>query len=340
VSQVNASHYTYLVLQLARRASFRTNTIVSDPASNFFDHFTYFNEPDPTHGFVQYQSVSDSMRQNLTTYRYLSSPLVNNFNHPNSDTTPVQPRTAVLRVDSTTFNTTQGRPSARIISKSTYTTGLFLFSIVHTPYGCGTWPALWLLGPSWPTGGEIDVVEAVNMGDSGNHVTLHTSEGCRIGTERKRKQTGTAKTWDCWNATNWNSGCGVLGGWGTYGAAFNKRGGGVYALEVRKEGIRVWVFMRNYVPGDVVDGRRPDPSRWGTPLADFPNLECNIERYFRDMQIVVNIALCGDWAGQPHVFGDNDVCEGGCTDWVSLTSESFREAYSEFDGFRVYAAQK
>lgn len=25
------------------------------------------------------------------------------------------------------------------------------------PFGCGTWPAYWLVGPNWPSGGEIDV---------------------------------------------------------------------------------------------------------------------------------------------------------------------------------------
>lgn len=318
-----------------RRFHHLIDTTLSDPASTFFDHFTYFSEPDPTHGFIQYQSAEDSIRQNLTIYHSLDSPPPKSINPDTSSNST----SAVLRVDNTHSNTASGRPSARIISKRTYDKGLFLFSILHTPYGCGTWPALWLLGPNWPSGGEIDVVEAVNIGNTGNHVTLHTSEGCRIGPKRKRKQTGTAKTWDCWNEINANSGCGVQGGWDTYGAAFNARGGGIYALEVRKEGIRVWVFKREDVPGDILDGESPDPSRWGTPLADFPNTECDIDRYFSDMQIVVNIALCGDWAGQPHVFGASGRCVGNCVDWVTWRPESFREAYWEFDGFRVYATE-
>lgn len=48
-----------------------------------------------------------------------------------------------------------GRPAVRLISDNTYTHGLFILDLNHMPYGCGTWPAYWLLGPDWPTQGEI-----------------------------------------------------------------------------------------------------------------------------------------------------------------------------------------
>ena len=39
-------------------------------------------------------------------------------------------------------------------------------------------PALWTTDPDhWPRHGEIDVVEAVNLGNKGNNVSLHTSGG-------------------------------------------------------------------------------------------------------------------------------------------------------------------
>jgi hypothetical protein len=48
-----------------------------------------------------------------------------------------------------------GRPAVRLISDNTYTHGLFILDLNHMPYGCGTWPAFWLLGPDWPANGEI-----------------------------------------------------------------------------------------------------------------------------------------------------------------------------------------
>jgi hypothetical protein len=32
----------------------------------------------------------------------------------------------------------------RLESKTQYGPGLFLFDVKHAPYGCATWPALWL----------------------------------------------------------------------------------------------------------------------------------------------------------------------------------------------------
>jgi hypothetical protein len=68
--------------------------------------------------------------------------------------------TAVLRVDTSETNATTGRKSARVTSKNTYNNGLFIFDVIHSPYGCGTWSSLWLTDPAnWPENGEIDVGE-------------------------------------------------------------------------------------------------------------------------------------------------------------------------------------
>jgi hypothetical protein len=48
-----------------------------------------------------------------------------------------------------------GRPSVRLISNNIYTHGLFILDLSHMPFGCGTWPAYWTLGPNWPNNGEI-----------------------------------------------------------------------------------------------------------------------------------------------------------------------------------------
>ncbi|KAF2192943.1 glycoside hydrolase family 16 protein, partial [Zopfia rhizophila CBS 207.26] len=283
--------------------------------ATFFDNFNYFTGYDPTHGFVHYVDAEGSTAQNLTQVASNSS--------------------AILRVDTSDTNATTGRRSVRITSKKTYASGLFIFDIIHTPYGCATWPALWLTDPAnWPENGEIDVVEAVNEGETGNHITLHTSKGCRIGKNRKRKQTGTALSYNCYNGTNDNEGCGVQGPATSFGAAFNALGGGIYAMELREEGIRVWTFPRNSIPTDIPNNA-PDPSTWGTPLADFPNTECDIGNHFKDMSIVANIDLCGDWAGRQEVF-QSATCVGSCSDFVAYRAEDFGEAYWEFGGWWVF----
>lgn len=189
----------------------------------------------------------------------------------------------------------------RAESKTQYNGGLFLFDVLHTPFGCATWPALWLTDRfHWPANGEIDVMEAVNQADKGNLMSLHTSAGCTMSGVRRNFTNAVVasggKATDCNVNANGNLGCGVAAtNPATYGDAFNKAGGGIMALEWRPEGIRMWQFPRNGpgLPADIAAGM-PDPSTWPTPLADFPNTECDVGRHFRNHSLIVNIDLCGD----------------------------------------------
>lgn len=280
---------------------------------SFFDHFDYFTDADPTNGFVVYVNEHVAADLNLT--------------HAGD--------TAILRVDSSTPTALSGRNSVRVESKKSYDTGLFVFDIIHTPFGCGTWPALWLTDAvNWPLNGEIDVLETTNEGTHGNEVTIHTTKGCSM--DVKRKHTGQAIFKNCENTSDKNSGCGVIGDESTYGAAMNDRGGGVYALELRSEGIRTWFFPRDSIPADITAGN-PDPSTWGTALADFPGTDCDIAAHFRNHSIIVNIDLCGELAAQSQYYDDLYHCPASCTSFVAHNPESFVDAYWEFKSFKIYS---
>ncbi|KAJ5837097.1 hypothetical protein N7447_003123 [Penicillium robsamsonii] len=293
------------------------NYILADTYSGrtFFDQFTYFTDEDPTKGFVVYVNQSTASHLNLTYATETS---------------------AILRVDASSPNAHSGRNSVRIESRNTYDSGLFIFDIIHTPFGCATWPALWLTdGYNWPMNGEIDVLETTNLGSHGNEVTIHTTKGCKM--DVKRKQTGQATFKNCDNATNGNSGCGVIGDEYTYGEAMNDRGGGVYALELRDAGIRAWFFPTTTVPVDITDGN-PDPSSWGVALADFPSTHCDIAAHFKNLSIIVNIDLCGELAAQKQFYDTLYHCPASCSDFVASSPGSFLDAYWEFKSFKVYRA--
>jgi hypothetical protein len=245
-----------------------------------------------------------------------------------------------------------GRFSVRVTSKNTYNNGLFLFDVKHTPYGCGTWPALWLTDPSnWPKHGEIDVLEATNQASDGNQMTLHTTSDCSMNV--KRKQTGSTEKSNCDHSKDDNAGCGVKAEEDSYGVGFNKNGGGVMALEWRDAGIRMWQFARGSVPADVTD-KKPNPSSWGTALADFPSTDCDVGSHFKNNSIIVNIELCGQLVYS--LYGDSG-CKfnlspllslqrltrnpgpSNCTDYVANNPTAFKDAYWEFGTFEVYQAK-
>ncbi|KAJ6790260.1 hypothetical protein PWT90_06576 [Aphanocladium album] len=283
----------------------------------FFDQFNYWTTYDPAHGHVHYVNPGDAKAHNLT---YASQD------------------SAILRVDTTvgpgsTPDASTGRFSVRIESKKTYNKGLFIFDVKHSPYGCATWPALWLTdSSSWPKHGEIDVFESINNGDKGNMMTLHTSEDCKM--SGKRKMSGKALQASCDVKDNQNAGCGVEGGKDSFGQAFNDKKGGVMAVEWRDDGIRMWQFARDGVPADIT-GKKPTPNAWGTAAADFPNTHCNIGNKFSNNSIVANIDLCGDLV---EASWKDSGCGGGkkCVDFVSNNPSEFTNAFWEFGAFEVY----
>lgn len=66
------------------------------------------------------------------------------------------------------------------------------------------WPAYWTQGiDDWPTDGEIDIMENVNVVTQ-NRYALHTTQGCThpAAGDSANLQTGTVISTDCYNATN------------------------------------------------------------------------------------------------------------------------------------------
>lgn len=90
-------------------------------SGNFFDQFSFWDSADPTNGFVAYQNQQSAQSMGLI----------------NSTTGNIK-----MMVDSTN-QTPNGRPSVRITSNKSYSSGLVVVDIEHMPGGvCGTWPAL------------------------------------------------------------------------------------------------------------------------------------------------------------------------------------------------------
>ncbi|KAI8147328.1 concanavalin A-like lectin/glucanase domain-containing protein [Fennellomyces sp. T-0311] len=286
---------------------------------SFFDGFAFFSKPDPTHGFVKYVDQQTAEATGLVQF---------------------QDNAVIMKADNHTI-APDGRSSVRISSHNTYEYGLFLFDIEHMPIGCAQWPAVWLLGPDWPNGGEIDIVEGINT-QTRNLMTLHTSEGC---TQKPHSnQTGNTVTDNCdVNAPDQgqNQGCTVEdSSRESFGYRFNKQRGGVFAVQwLPASGIQIWFFDRGEIPADIQKGQ-PNPQTWKIPSADFPfdGVHCS-QKFFNKLNIVINLTFCGDWAGNADLYHKAS-CPGDCATFVKNNPNRFSEAYWRIRGIKVYTLNK
>ncbi|KAI6715743.1 hypothetical protein JHW43_001690 [Diplocarpon mali] len=283
-------------------------------SENFFSSFDFFTGTDPTHGYVNYQSQASAA----------TSGLIN-----------INKGQIYMGVDHTTVNPpSPGRASVRVSSQKAYNHGLFIADIAHMPGSiCGVWPAFWLYGPNWPSNGEIDIIEGVNI-QSTNIITLHTSGGCSINTAGSQYGTVLGSS-DC-HYNNGNGGCSVTTTTANaYGGSFNDNGGGVYAMQWDSSGIYVWFFPRGHIPSDIARGA-PVTGDWGAPVVAFNGGSgCDIDSHFANQHIVFDTTFCGDWAGA--VWGSGSCAGlGSCEGYVGANPGAFAPAYWTVNSVKVY----
>ncbi|KAF5530209.1 mixed-linked glucanase precursor MLG1 [Fusarium napiforme] len=285
-------------------------------SSNFFEAFEFFNEKDPTNGFVDYVDADAANSEGLAGY---------------------VDGAVYMGVDYQTKNPSNGRRSVRVTSHDAFTHGLFIADIAHMPGSIpGVWPAYWMFGPNWPTSGEIDILEGVNT-QTENKISLHTGPGCSI-TNDGTTQGTTLESENC-DSAGASAGCGQnTSDNQNYGDGFNDIGGGVYATEWTSDHIAVWFFHRGRIPQDIQSGN-PTPSSWGPPAAKFNGGQgCNIDDHFKENNIVFDTTFCGDWAGSPDVWGKNPETSslGDCKDYVANNPADFKNAYWLVNSIKVY----
>ncbi|KAF1920556.1 concanavalin A-like lectin/glucanase domain-containing protein [Ampelomyces quisqualis] len=343
------------LVSVATAASTGVGYTLTDDLSytNFFSAFEFFDGPDPTKGFVQYQDAQSAVDQKLVGLL--------------QDT-----KSVFMGVDYTTKDP-KGRASVRLESTKTWNHGVLIADIGHMPAStCGSWPAFWLLGQqAWPVGGEIDILEGVNDYDS-NAVTLHTSQGCVVDnstapapntatiSRASTSFTGFLNTDNCDVAAPnqpKNVGCSIhapdslppTSGSSSsssstlppasYGTRFNAAQGGIYALEWTAQSISVFFFPHGSpLYRLAANTSSPDPSAWGAPLAHFSGAACDFEQRFADMRIIFDTTFCGEWAGKEWVEGGCMAKTGAstCEAYVRQNPRVFRDSWWEIRGLKWF----
>ncbi|KAI0092215.1 concanavalin A-like lectin/glucanase domain-containing protein [Irpex rosettiformis] len=311
------------LVSLSRLALAANFTLLRDSSGNgFFDDWTFYgNYDNTTSGDVNY--VNQAQSTNLA--------FVNSAGR------------AIIKVDNTSFVPyNQKRNSVRIGSKDYYTFGsVWVFDIAHIPYGCSVWPSVWSSAFIWPDQGEIDIVEGINK-MTANQMALHASAGCNAATGTNAINQPSIT--NC-NATS-KSGCTVPEKQpNSYGESFASAGGGVWATQFDVSGIYIWFWSRANVPKSITTATNSiDISSWGNPSAAFPSSSCNIPQIFGPQQLIVDITLCGAWAGMSSLFGPSCAPSGNqtdpnlcyITDVINNGTSDYATAYFEFNSIRTY----
>lgn len=324
----------------------------------FLALFSFFTEEDPTHGLVDYEAG----------YRHRDKLVVvdSNTGHVRIGTAGSEASAAAQEM---TVANTSPIPSIRIYTKQTFSGGLFSIELFHVPEGLGVWPAIWFSQDpgqklpngsrgTWPDHGEIDLFEQVNNATE-NSTTLHllgssssssTENLCRPSVQGRK-----SPLFDPHCSTQGeNPGCGVMTGDRSFGVEFNQQ------RRKRNQSSAVYTMDWNFISDDkfslsfyfledpeLIDhsgygpfSRSPDPRQWkvqpyGTFVSDGSS-RCPLN----NLQMIMNITLCGDWAGSvfpcpPSPIGECDPMNA-CHSFVRTPSH-LREAYFSIGRFAYRA---
>ncbi|KAL4253040.1 Glycosyl Hydrolase Family 16 [Abortiporus biennis] len=293
--------------------------------TNFFNGWDWFGSWDNlTLGDVNWLSEADAMAQNLA---YINSA-----------------GNAIIKVDNTTnVPLNEKRNTVRITTTDFYSVGtLWLISLRHIPFGCSVWPAFWSKGTLWPNDGEIDIIEAINLMDH-NQMALHTTAGCTHESIGNNFQKGNNIDTNCGTG----SGCTVAETEpDSFAEGFADNGGGVWATQFDVSGIFIWFWPRPSVPSSITQLSSTqtslDISTWGPPSASYPSgPSCNITNFFTPQQLVLDITLCGDWAGTQSAYTNSACGKQGPTgicynDAVVGSGANYANAYFEIEWLRTF----
>ena len=318
--------YTPLLAAFAVPALSAYTVVDNYNETNFFTSFNFFNEKDPTNGSVAYATLPQAAQQKIAGF------------------IPHQQNAIYLGIDQSATLTGGNRGAVRLESKKFYKHGLFVADVAHMPAGCSTWPAWWMVGKNWPAGGELDIVEGVNLQQS-NDYTLHTGPNCAMDNTTSDQAAGVFTSLDCDvnNPIAKNIGCSTnTGDPAAFGAPFNQAGGGLWAVEWTSQAFKIWFWTRKSIPAELKDSTAAtlDPAKWGKPAALFQGSKCNIDKSFLEMQMVINTSLCGGWAGAPSEWKTAAQCSAQaatCEEFVQKFPDAYKEAYWAINSIRTYS---
>lgn len=299
--------------------------------NTFFDDWNFIYDWDHwTGGDVQYQNTTGGA--NLTSVNEAGN--------------------VILRVDSWTdirlAQYEEKRNSVRIEGKQIFnnTNAVVMFDVAHVPTGCSVWGSLWSKSgiQQWPKGGEVDIFEAVNR-MSANQMALHTAQTCTIPNPNPNASGQTLLT-DCTVTTNPDgthgngSGCVVSDPQPESYSSFASSSGGVWVAEYAPTAVNIWFFTRPSVPSGLTTAATIDTATLGKPTANFPTSDtCDIAGSLDPQHLVIDITLCGNWAGEVIADTCGALTATNCYQQYVKDPANYVDAYFEIASVKIFGGE-
>ncbi|TKY87307.1 hypothetical protein EX895_003984 [Sporisorium graminicola] len=325
----------------------------------FLDRFWFWTHADPTHGSVDYVDEFTAVSNGLATVDSAGRFVIR------ADNTTVVPYGQYRK---------SVRMHSKRLMGDGILVGKFSFMPQGCGTWPAFWTCT---NGNWPSGGEIDIIEGANDQGPRNLASLHTQYGCTIPAGYRSDQSGFSGATDCAYQPGCSSSFVANSSYGpdfnkNGGGYFAMRretrpgdpGIGVYfwpmstspsSLPAAVAAIADGVSAPKYVVTNrnATGNDRTELNKWGVPSAFFPNVlnssaspavlaagsadVCQMASYFDQHEIIINLSLCGDWAGE--TFGPSGcaVRNGmSCTEFVRASPSAFTDARWEIDYMRVY----
>mmetsp|Transcript_25979 Transcript_25979/g.69046 ORF Transcript_25979/g.69046 Transcript_25979/m.69046 type:complete len:537 (+) Transcript_25979:96-1706(+) len=203
------------------------------------------------------------------------------------------------------------RKTAKVRSRRSWKYFLAAIRFTHVPFGCGLWPAFWTHagGIQWPEGGELDILEYVN--DIASQTSLHTGvrNACNLDGGKINKPGCpvmpdlNGMNYDCTTDYPKKLGCAPNtlplqspAEWNMHPVTF--------AIEWTESFVKIFKIPDYQLPADLLEND-PKPDTWDQWLVSYYPLGATGEPDCRNpadvmapQQLILNIGLCGDWAGK------------------------------------------
>jgi len=169
----------------------------------------------------------------------------------------------------------------------------------HLPHGCGVWPSFWAMNSDdvWPKGGELDIMEFAN--GEANKVTFHIASKCFLDKEKAQRCAPAGHTRlhaeECETSYFMGKlGCMPYQKQPTGADLAGKPG--IMAAEWTEDHITIFHIPEEEIPADLHNDQ-PRPDTWGKWAVAYMPFEPGCMSHVGPQELVLNLQLCGDWAG-------------------------------------------